>query len=93
MLEITGILNNKTGEIIFSRARHDFRNDKTKEIAIDGGFDYHKISFHSDADFCMVIFELDVTKKELFDDWNHRRNKYGSLDSSSIKYVKKEIKK
>lgn len=86
-MKITGLLNNKTGEIIFSRARHDFRWDKTKEIAIDGGFDYTKCSFNPGADFRFVEFELDVTKKELYDDWNHQKDKYGSLNKESVKYI------
>lgn len=89
---ITGLLNNKTGEIIFSRARHDFRSDKTNEISIDGGFDYTKVSFKPDADYSLVSFRLNITKQELYDDWNHRKDKYGSLNKNSVKYNIKKIK-
>lgn len=90
-MNITGLLNNKTGEIIFSRARHDFRWDKTKSIAIDGGFEYTKVSFNTDSDYSVVSFDLDVTKKELYDDWTLGKDKYGSLDSKTINFTIKNV--
>lgn len=39
---IAGIQHPETGEIIFSRWRHDYRQFKDGSGAIDGGFDYIK---------------------------------------------------
>ena len=33
------------GDKIFSRARHDYRSCSCKSIAVDGGFDYNKITY------------------------------------------------
>ena len=80
-MHIKGIINNSTGEIIYSRARHDFHWDKTKTIAIDGGQeDYVKIS---GSNWSFVDFDLDnVTIKDLFTDWNEYVNKFGSIDKN-----------
>ena len=72
----------KCGYIIYSRARHDFRTCNCGAVSIDGGFDYWKIGCAEEL--CDSItsheIELPLTKKELYDDWNHNQNKYGSIE-------------
>lgn len=66
------------GDIIYSRARHDMRYCSCGNIFVDGGFDYFrggaKISGPESADI-----DIDITKQELFDDWNNRTDKYGII--------------
>lgn len=81
---ITGLRNKKTGEVIYSRAHHDFHWDSKEEIAIDGGFEYKRTCWKDGADFEIVRFELNVTKNELYDDWNTNQNKYGWITAQQI---------
>jgi len=90
VLEVTGALIKATGEIIYSRAHHDFHYDKTGSVAIDGGFDYLKLCYKNQDDFRIVRLKLPgVTKKMLYDDWNNSINKYGRIDKrEDADYVK-----
>jgi len=63
---------------IYSRAHHDFRWCSCKEISVDGGLYYNKISFEKKLPESIEL-EIDVTKKELYDDWNHQYNKFGII--------------
>jgi hypothetical protein len=81
--EVTAITCPRCGDIVYSRARHDFRQCSCGSVAIDGGFDYVKVS----AD--PAIFEdvkqhtitLPVSKLELYEDWNNRTDKFGKVDA------------
>jgi hypothetical protein len=65
--------------VIFSRAVHDFRWCTCKGIAIDGGRQYEKLVGEPDT---MMRLKLEVlaTEKQLYDDWNLRRDKWGLHD-------------
>jgi hypothetical protein len=39
-----GIMHPGTGEVVFSRFRHDFRGTKDDTIVVDGGRDYFKVA-------------------------------------------------
>jgi hypothetical protein len=69
-------------DTIYSRARHDFRRCSCGEVAIDGGFDYIKISFKDKFPERSEI-ELDITKEDLYDDWNLSIDKYGLMALST----------
>ena len=80
-LKIKAIKCPKCKEVIFSRARHDFHYCSCNSLYVDGGFDYLRYGGKEDA-FDNVEFidlELDVTKKELYDDWNKKINKFGVI--------------
>lgn len=64
-------------EIIYSRCTHDFHWCHCGKTAIDGGFDYVKIT--SDKLEEIKVFSTDVTatKKDLYDDWNNSTDKFG----------------
>jgi len=64
--------------IIYSRAKHDFRWCSCKEIAVDGGFDYHKVSYMNKPPKSVTI-SIDATKEELYEDWNNRTDKFGII--------------
>lgn len=85
-LEVSAIKCPACGDIIFSRARHDFRYCTCKEVYIDGGFDYNKIGFHTKQPI-FIIIKVDQTKKELYDDWNSRKDKFGLIKKSENEQV------
>lgn len=74
MTKVTGVICEDCGQIIFSRARHDFRYCCCGNTSVDGGFDYLKIGANKPPKF--VDFEVKATKKELYDDWNYSRDQY-----------------
>lgn len=65
-------------DIVYSRARHDFRPCSCGEIAVDGGFDYYKVCFKTISPSPVEI-EVSATKTELYDDWNNQVDKYGLI--------------
>jgi len=65
-------LQESTGEIIYSRARHDFRNTSDSKGYVDGGNDYFRGSGVK-----LIVIELNVSPSELYEDWNNGTNKYG----------------
>ncbi len=79
-MKITAIKHKVCGDIIYSRANHDFKTCSCpldKYIAIDGGQGnkYYRVIGNPD-EVIEADFELDVTKQELYDDWNSRADKY-----------------
>lgn len=84
MTKITAIKCPKCRDIIFSRARHDFRWYSCGEIAVDGGFDYLKISFKKEMP-SQITLEVEATKKELFEDWNFGKDKFGLIKEKVAK--------
>jgi len=79
-MKIGGILVKETGEIIYSRARHDFRWDSTHKYAVDGGQeDYHRRVFESEDGFREIVFDLPVSAEELYEDWRTGSDKYGVI--------------
>lgn len=65
-------------DIVYSRARHDMRGCSCGDIAVDGGFDYYKVSWKT-AFPSNIEIEVDATRQELFDDWNNNVDKYGLI--------------
>lgn len=68
------------GDTIYSRCRHDMRWCTCKKCAIDGGFDYMKITGNpSDIEMGIHVDVPNVSEKDLYDDWNNRTDKYGKI--------------
>lgn len=65
--------------IIYSRARHDFHSCSCGSCSIDGGFDYVRLAWDSDKLPVPEPFQLEVfaDKKQLYQDWNNREDKFG----------------
>jgi len=83
-MKVSAIKCINCGDIIFSRARHDYHKCTCGNIAIDGGFDYIKIGFKSGMKSPEVFqFESKRSKKELYDDWNDMKDKYGIVKTRS----------
>jgi len=73
------------GDLIFSRARHDYHNCSCGEIAIDGGFDYVRMAFKHVIPKVTTV-TVNVSREKLYEDWNSGKDKWGI-----IKAIKKEI--
>ena len=94
MIKVTAIECPLCGDIIYSRARHDFRWCSCETIAIDGGLDYTKVSYDSEKvpSPQTHAIELPITREELYFDWNHAKDKFGLVKPcgeplSSAKFV------
>ncbi len=77
-MKINAIKCPSCGDIIYSRARHDMRWCNCGEVAIDGGFDYAKVSYTTSSPERVEI-EVNATKAELYSDWNNRIDDYGLI--------------
>lgn len=68
---------------LYSRARHDFRQCSCKAIAIDGGLDYRRMTWNPNlvnpSDIQGVALNIDVTKEQLYHDWNEGLDLYGLI--------------
>ena len=78
MLTVHAIQCPECLNLIFSRARHDFRTCECGSTSVDGGFDYQKVSFKSVPPKPVKV-KVKATKKQLFDDWNQKKDKYGLI--------------
>lgn len=78
MITVNAIRCPKCGEIIYSRAHHDFHFCHCGNAYIDGGFDYVRIGAKEGLDD-IKVFQLEIksNKKELYDDWNKNKDKFG----------------
>ena len=81
---VNAIKCNKCGDVIYSRAVHDFHWCSCEKCAIDGGFDYYRIIGNAEDWESITINILpnksdDEVKKILYDDWNYKKNKYGTI--------------
>lgn len=78
MVKVKGVICLKCRDTVFSRARYDFRRCTCEAIAVDGGFDYLRV-LGNGRDFNYVELVLDVSKEELYDDWNKKKDEYGMI--------------
>ena len=78
--KVSAIQCPKCKQWVYSRARHDFNSCSCGAVAIDGGFDYTKLSYDPDIKFEDIKFEsfdIKASKADLYNDWNHNKNVYG----------------
>jgi hypothetical protein len=73
-------LQKSTGEIIYSRARHDFYETTDQTGYVDGGAHYFRGSGVEP-----IVIELSLSPAELYNDWNHRIDLYGRIDTNRLK--------
>lgn len=81
---VKGIRCLTCNDVIYSRSRHDFRWCSCHSCAVDGGFDYLKITGNPENwQFEQIDIlrnkDEDNVKRILFEDWNKGKNKYGVL--------------
>lgn len=77
-------------DIIYSRTRHDLRHCSCGKCFIDGGFDFIRVS---GEEAILRILEIKATPKELYDDWNLKRDKYGLIKNKKDRKLIESIKK
>ena len=70
----------KCGDIIFSRARHDFRECSCGGIFIDGGFDYRRWGGELASLAEDIEIDVDATREELFKDYHTGADKFGRIE-------------
>ena len=68
----------KCKDIIYSRTRHDMHHCSCGEVSVDGGFDYLRITFDG-GKLKVINMPLPTSKKELYNDWNLKVNKFGII--------------
>jgi hypothetical protein len=69
--------------VIYSRARHDLRTCSCGACHVDGGRDYQRVGFKGPTPPRSVEIGVLATERELYDDWNFRREKYGRIHCES----------
>ena len=79
------------GDIVYSRARHDARHCSCGNCYIDGGFDYQRCGAKRIDKIKDVKFLTNITKKEFYDDWNLKRDKYGLIKDEFNKEIVESI--
>lgn len=70
------------GDLVFSRARHDFRSCSCGAVSIDGGFDYLKVAGKIRIEDNKIItkqIEVSASKNDLYWDWAKGRDKFGLI--------------
>ena len=76
-MRITAAQCPNCGDILFSRARHDFRTCTCGDTSVDGGRSYLHLSYKVLPD----MFELEIpqTQAELHEDYNTRADRFGLI--------------
>lgn len=67
------------GAIIYSRAVHDFHCCPCGDVFVDGGFSYSRYGWEKQDRPEPFIKYVHASKKELYDDWNTQKNKFGII--------------
>lgn len=92
-MKVKGIKCPYCKEIIYSRARHDFRRCSCRKIFVDGGREYLKYGGEELENIEIYEIELEVENKELIKDWNNFKKKYGCIKPYKQRLIKNKIKK
>ena len=77
------------GETIYSRANHDFHYCHCGATAVDGGFEYLRYMSKNLDDVKVVKVKIEASLKDLYDDWNKNKNKFGWIAPEKKKKKKK----
>lgn len=68
----------KCGDLIYSRAHHDYHSCSCGDIAIDGGLEYIRVAWKTARPTHHIRY-VNATKNDLYQDWNNRENKFGII--------------
>ena len=66
-------------DIIYSRARHDYRSCSCRKVSVDGGFDYFKVVAPRVEDYATGRITVNAGSRELYDDWNYSEDRWGLI--------------
>ena len=82
----------KCGDTIYSRAQHDFHYCSCGGVAIDGGREYTRV-IGNIKNIIEKQINIKVSQKKLYDDWNLKLDKYGTIKKALKKFIKKASNK
>jgi len=68
------------GDLIYSRATHDFHFCSCKKVFVDGGFEYFRCGFSPNKEPEVITIEVAATKQQLYQDWRDWTDKYGLIE-------------
>jgi len=83
-MKVNAITCSKCSDTIYSRVRHDCRSCSCGKVYIDGGFDYLRVGGEEAVHTKVFKLKIKATKKELFDDWNLRKDKLGLIKKLKV---------
>lgn len=69
----------RCGDIIYSRAQHDFHYCSCGYVFIDGGFEYSRFGAKSLDNIDQLEIDVKATKEDLYKDWGESINKFGTI--------------
>jgi hypothetical protein len=80
-IKVNAIKCPRCGDVIYSRAVHDFHHCSCGAINIDGGFDYCIFGWIPSIrrPISIQLTIPNVSVEELYRDWNHQFNCYGKI--------------
>jgi hypothetical protein len=70
-------------DILYSRARHDFRMCSCDSVYIDGGFEYMR--YGGDVEPIRLQKRIKADKFQLFDDWDNGQDEFGLIKTEKNK--------
>lgn len=76
--------NVKTGEIVYSRAQHDYITDSEGNF-MDGG---QLSSYNRRSGLELIVIELPYSYGQSYDDWNYQINKLGKISPEEAKNIR-----
>lgn len=71
-------------DILFSRARHDFRWCSCGKTYVDGGSDYLRIGWTDRRPRTYKLF-IHQSPSVLYDDWNSKTDRYGRISRENAR--------
>lgn len=80
------------GDIIYSRAQHDFHYCSCNYVFIDGGFEYSRFGAKSLDNIAQLEIDVKTTKENLYKDWSESINKFGIVRKGKPCVIIKTIK-
>ncbi len=95
MIKVQALVCPLCDDTIYSRANHDFHQCTCGAYFVDGGYEYFRWGGPTLDGVTTKEIEIDATAKELYDDWNYGKDKFGLIKSKKliVDLTKKEIKK
>ena len=69
-------------DVIYSRARQDFRYCSCGQVSVEGGREYFKYGNAPGADFKITEVNVNVPLNELYEDWDQMVDNYGVIHAA-----------
>lgn len=86
-MKVLGIICFKCNTFTFSRAGHDCRHCTCGNCMIDGGPNNTYMRYSKCSHSILSWADIKQTTKELYNDWNNRKDKYGIIPLEELEDV------